>query len=783
MQKKACFILTLLFCANFGCRLNDNSLKGKASSGSLGEILTLNVEALTEKSVQLDWTYDSKTDEFLIAYQAGSTPPADCSSGTVISVDGSLRSKVITGLDENTQYSFRICATSSSSGATDGLSASVQTPLYCEVTGRKTNSPYANSNEAGIDGSDATKAYTICTAAQMNAIGANSSDWGSYFLLKADIDMSGYTGQDYNIIGNSITQFTGTFDGNNHVISNFSYYDSSGTNLGLFGLIGNGSWIKNLGVVNGSVSGDQTVGILVGNIQGTGKVSNSFTTGVVLASGSNQRRMGGLVGQNNGTVENCFSSADVGSPAAGARYTAGLVAFNIGTIRNSFATGRITSGGEYVGGLVGSHSGTVENSFATGTVSGVSSGVMRSGGLIGVSSGTITNSYFDNQAGKCTDTFGVCNNNGTGVDLSTTPDYFFQSSNAPMSAWDFVTETINGTEDIWKAVSNGAPIFARLSEPPLGEYCWSEFRHADSPYANSVDSPTGADAANAITICTPSHLVSLGNTSGDWGKYFRVENHLNLAHLTGTSFPIIGNLTTKFTGTFDGQFKEIHNFTFDEASTSFVGLFGRIDTPAMVMNVRLINAQVNGNSRVGSLVGVVHGGTVTKSSSSGSINGAGSVGGLIGLSLAGTITNVYSTANISGSSSVGGLVGENNTSLSYCYATGDAISPSTAGGLVGQNDGATAVVSHCFALGNVEGEGGILEVGPLIGENKMGGSWTNSYFLSTSTCVDNSGICNTLGTPINVIDYFFDSSNEPLASWDFDVIWMEVENNLPDFLQ
>jgi hypothetical protein len=35
----------------------------------------------------------------------------------------------------------------------------------------------------------------------MNAIGANSNDWDKHFKLMADIDLSGFTGTDFNIIG------------------------------------------------------------------------------------------------------------------------------------------------------------------------------------------------------------------------------------------------------------------------------------------------------------------------------------------------------------------------------------------------------------------------------------------------------------------------------------------------------------------------------------------------------------------------------------------------------
>jgi hypothetical protein len=59
----------------------------------------------------------------------------------------------------------------------------------------------------------------------MNTIGlsSNSGDWDKHFKLMSDIDLGAYTGTQFNIIG-SIQSFTGTFDGNGHTISNFTYY-------------------------------------------------------------------------------------------------------------------------------------------------------------------------------------------------------------------------------------------------------------------------------------------------------------------------------------------------------------------------------------------------------------------------------------------------------------------------------------------------------------------------------------------------------------------------------
>jgi hypothetical protein len=53
----------------------------------------------------------------------------------------------------------------------------------------------------GGGGGTAENPFLIYTAEQMNAIGVNPDDFDKHFKLMADIDLSSYTGTDFNIIG------------------------------------------------------------------------------------------------------------------------------------------------------------------------------------------------------------------------------------------------------------------------------------------------------------------------------------------------------------------------------------------------------------------------------------------------------------------------------------------------------------------------------------------------------------------------------------------------------
>ena len=138
---------------------------------------------------------------------------------------------------------------------------------------------------------------------------------------------------------------TGTFDGQGYEIRDLfiNHPDERGLRpMGLFGSINEGGIIKNLGVVNVTVIGYESVGGLAGwNYYGT--VSNCYATGSV-TGGSH---VGGLLGTNRyGIVSNSYSTGNV----TGGSHFGGLMGENIhGTVRKSFwdteTSGQSTSDG------------------------------------------------------------------------------------------------------------------------------------------------------------------------------------------------------------------------------------------------------------------------------------------------------------------------------------------------------------------------------------------------------------------------------------------------------
>jgi len=325
--------------------------------------------------------------------------------------------------------------------------------------------------------------YQIWTPEQMNTIGLNPGDWGKHFKLMADIDMSAYTGTEYNIIGNKTTYFSGTFDGNSHVIINLTIERPTENYIGLFGYLYGGQ-IMNLGVENTDIAGGGYVGGLVGRNEDGGTITDCYATGTVSGSGS---CVGGLCGYSAGTISTCYAT---GAVSGTGYYVGGLIGYKYrGTITDCYATGSV-SGTDSVGGLVGLNiNSSITSCYATGTVSGpdaigvgglvgynggstitscyatgaVSGTGYYVGGLCGYNSGKISNSFWDIQTSGQTD--GVSNQipDTSGVIGLDTATMQTQSTFADVG-WDFTDS--DGDPADWMMLREGED-YPRLAWQPL----------------------------------------------------------------------------------------------------------------------------------------------------------------------------------------------------------------------------------------------------------------------------------------------------------------------------
>lgn len=197
-------------------------------------------------------------------------------------------------------------------------------------------------SDVGVTGSGtANDPYIIMTADQFIYLVSNTGTiagfYSSSYKLGADIDLSG---RDACIIESTLFHdFSGTFDGNGHTISNLVSTDLNCEGMGLFGYVGTKGVIKNLGLVscniNAKGSWSAKVGTLVGLNKGT--VRNCYSTGTVSSTNTHKVMLGGLIGYNEGTVENCYTTDTISIDNVDPDHKVGsLVGKNAGTIKNCY---------------------------------------------------------------------------------------------------------------------------------------------------------------------------------------------------------------------------------------------------------------------------------------------------------------------------------------------------------------------------------------------------------------------------------------------------------------
>jgi len=241
-----------------------------------------------------------------------------------------------------------------------------------------------------------------------------------------------------------------------------------------------------------------------------------------------------------------------------------------------------------------------------------------------------------------------------------------------------------------------------------------------------------------------SNAEELQQVRGDLDGHYVLVDDIDLSHIK--DFTPIGGYDDGFTGTLDGNGHTISNLTIDRPDGANEGLFFGMD--GTVENLTLRDVKVTGGEAVGGLAGVSTG-TITESRVTGEVDGDKRVGGLVGIAWAGEIRDSQSEANVTGNLLVGGLVGQNDGSIiTRSSATGSVSGGTGVGGLVGYNQ---QVVDKSHAGGDVTGNtsGGLVGVneneirnsyatanvagiaGGLVGVNT--GEVTNSYSTSSAT--------------------------------------------------
>ena len=172
----------------------------------------------------------------------------------------------------------------------------------------------------------------------------------------------------------------------------------------------------------------------------------------------------------------------------------------------------------------------------------------------------------------------------------------------------------------------------------------------------------------------------------------------------------MGNRTTQYSGTFDGNNKTVSGLYFNGDSTC-IGLFGSSESDGNIKNVGVVDSYFKGNDHVGGVCGN-NAGTITNCYNAGNltaIESSATIGGICGYNNGGTVANCYNTGTVTATgtvASVGGVCGCSTELILNCYNIGTVTAASSGAdisGICGYNFGP---IKNCYYLADTEDENG-----------------------------------------------------------------------------
>ena len=172
----------------------------------------------------------------------------------------------------------------------------------------------------------------------------------------------------------------------------------------------------------------------------------------------------------------------------------------------------------------------------------------------------------------------------------------------------------------------------------------------------------------------------------------------------------MGNRTTQYSGTFDGNNKTVSGLYFNGDSTC-IGLFGSSESDGNIKNVGVVDSYFKGNDHVGGVCGN-NAGTITNCYNAGNltaIESSATIGGICGYNNGGTVTNCYNTGTVTATgsvASVGGVCGCSIAPISNCYNIGTVTATSSGADISGICGYCFGPVKNCYYLADTEDENG-----------------------------------------------------------------------------
>jgi uncharacterized repeat protein (TIGR02543 family) len=159
------------------------------------------------------------------------------------------------------------------------------------------------------------------------------------------------------------------------------------------------------------------------------------------------------------------------------------------------------------------------------------------------------------------------------------------------------------------------------------------------------------------------------------GIYFAMTDSIDLS---GKDWTPIGTDTNPFSGHLIGNSYSIYDFTIDNPTGSYIGLFGRVQGGSI--EDLIVMGKIEGQDKVGLIAGFCSDAQISTSIALGTVTGSGSkIGGFVGCSDGSQFEQCYALGAVTGDSEVGGFVGHTygdviNTTFTNCFARGSVLS-------------------------------------------------------------------------------------------------------------
>lgn len=470
----------------------------------------------------------------------------------------------------------------------------------------------------------------LVTLSQLIAQG-NDAYAGAYYRVSVkSITADATEGETFIPIGSETKPFTGNFDGNGVIISGLTV-DSNDSYVGLFGYVGAGAVISEVGLYKADIATNYHY---AGGIAGynAGNISSCFVHGSI----SGLKWVGGIAGYNAGVIENCYSSGAIVPPP-------GSVAIS------------------YAGGLVGeiAAGGALSYSYTFAEVEAEESSE-SAGAVAGSSAGEITRCYTVAVANADTELAPIGTGSGNAY------SYNGQNiANSPISALFTNIVAANWVRVSGYTAGNGVsfagPVLSVFYyEVAAGDdrdaILYDVFTFRYFSIGNNASYATWGSAENPYLIGSAAELKTLsaltsglnGNDTGIGaqsfaGKYFALSKDI----LSAGDLSPIGAAGTPFSGYFSGNDHTIEGLNINTGADD-TGMFGYL-VGATVTNLHIDAAYVFGNAYIGIVAGRAIDSTVSNIVITNStLSAVSNAGGIVGMTQNGAIRSVYVQAQLTG---------------------------------------------------------------------------------------------------------------------------------------